>query len=344
MRVIDKPVAAAALEGFDPHIGLLGSAGLRPSGLAVVDASYIFDRAAARLRRAIAPEGESFGRVGSVRLFAPARTARELALNVDLAARRLHVSGADMRRVIAGDLVPRIRFVNLPSSNDLADGRLKTLFDMDPDDIDLGRLGLLLAPCHVYSHDKHLRIAGFSLSVEELDSVLAAGLQIELGDGAIVTSGYAVRAGALGVSGAVRGIAVRLEVPIWVVALAGALLVAGGVWWTLSNPERKAKAEDLFKKLAVSAGDVAARRLAGQQLLESTSVRPTVTSVESRIFRALAFSGGPLLASEIHAAMATDGEAPTPGWIRTFMASHPAFVRVGAHRWQLGRQLAAAPA
>jgi hypothetical protein len=182
------------------------------------------------------------------------------------------------------------------------------------------------------------------LKVIRCISVLAAGLQIDIGDSAIVTTGYAVRAGALGISGAVRGIAVRLEVPIWVVALAAALLVAGGVWWTLSTPERKANAEELLKKLAVSAGDVAARRHAGQQMLESTSLLPAVTTVETRIFRALAFSHGPLLASEIRRAIAGDGEGPTPRWIARFMASHPSFVRVGAHRWQLGRYLAIAPA
>lgn len=262
---------------------------------------------------------------------------------VDTAARRLHVAPSALRNIVLTQFVSRTRFVDLPTTDELADSRLKSLFDMDIDDIDLGRLGLLLAPCHVYSHDKHLRIAGFSLTVEELDAVLEAGMQVQISDGAFVATGYAARAGALGVGTAVKGIAVRLEVPVWVVALVGALLVAGGVWWTLSTPERKARAEEVLKRIAFGAGELAARRQAGQQLLETTSLEPGAATLESRIFRVLAIAREPMLASEVQAALPADGHTPTAGWIRRFLAAHPSFVRVGPHRWQLGRQLAAFP-
>jgi hypothetical protein len=189
---------------------------------------------------------------------------------------------------------------------------LKTLFSMDPNDVELGRLALLLAPCHVYSHDKHLRISGFSLSLDELDAVIAAGVAVEISDGALVTTGFAMRAGSAGLNGAVKGIAVRLEIPVWVVALVGALLVAGGVWWTLSTPERRAKTEDLLKRLALTASDLAARRAAGKELLERTSLPAAVPSLENRLFRVLAIARVPLLPSEIREAFGSDGEATTP--------------------------------
>jgi hypothetical protein len=339
IRLLDEPHTASGV-GFDPHVGLVGTFGLRPSGLAVVDASYIFNRAAERIGRSTAGLAAGVGGFGSVRYFAPTRIAHELAWNMDAAARRLRVPALRLRQVVWNEFITRTRFVDLPPADEFADGRLRSLSDMDRDDIDVGRLGLLLAPCHVYSHDKHLRIAGFSLTVEELDAVIAAGVQIEISDGAIATTGFAVHAGTMGVSGAVKGIAVRLEVPIWVVALVGALLIAGGMWWTLSAPERKAKAEELLKRLAIGAGEMAARRLAGQQLLETTSLRPATPTLESRIFRTLAVARSPLLPSEIHGLLAADGPAPAAGWIRTFLGSHPAFVRVGAHRWQLGHLLA----
>jgi hypothetical protein len=43
---------------------------------------------------------------------------------------------------------------------------------------------------------------------------------------------------------------------------------------------------------------------------------------------------------DVKSTLANDGDAPTVGWIRAFLVSHPAFVPVGPHRWQLGRQLA----
>ena len=334
IRLIDAPAT-----GYDPHIGLVGSSGLKPTSLAVVDTSYILDRAARRVRGAVVPTVDSFGGIGSIRLFAPMRVANELRWNVRSAARRLGVPPDALSRVVWTDFVTRTRFVELPPPNDLDDSRLRRLFDMDPEDIDLGRLGLKLAPSHVYSHDKHLRIAGFSLAIEELDAVLAAGLAIEVSDGALVTTGFAVRAGAAGVSGAVKGIAVRLEVPLWFVGLVAALIVAGGVWWSLSTPERRAKAEEVLRRLAVPANGMVERRVAGKNLLERTSLQVPVPNIENRIFRALALARGPLLAGEIHAMLAEGSDAPSLGWIRLFLTSNPAFVRVGPHRWQLGRQI-----
>jgi hypothetical protein len=336
IRLIDSPT-----RGYDPHIGLVGNSGLKPTSLAVVDTSYILDRAARRLRGGTPlPTPDTFGGIGSIRLFAPMRVAHELRWTLGSAARRLGVPRDALSRVVTTDFITRTRFVDLPPSNDLYDERLKRLFKMDPEDIDLGRLGLLLAPSHVYSHDKHLRIAGFSLAIEDLDAVLAAGLAIEVSDGALVTTGFAVRAGAAGVSGAAKGIAVRLEVPLWVVGLIAALLVAGGVWWSLSTPERRAKAQEILLQLAGPATGMAERRVAGKDLLDRTSLRVPAPSLENRIFRALAVARGPLLAGEIHALLAESGDAPAVGWVREFLASHAAFARVGPHRWQLGRQLA----
>lgn len=335
IRLIDPPAT-----GFDPHIGLVGNAGLKPSSLAVVDTSYIFDRAASRLRSVNPANVGTSGGLGSIRLFAPTRVAKELTWKIDSAARNLGVPRDALERVVWTDFVARTRFVELPPTDDLDDSRLKRLFEMDRSDLDLGRLGLMLAPAHIYSHDKHLRIAGFSLTIAELDAVVAAGLAVEVSDGTLITTGFGIRAGAAGVSGAVKGIAIRLEVPIWVVGLVAALIVAGGLWWSLSTPERRAKADDVLRTLAGTASTMAEHRVAGKDLLERTSLQVLSPSIENRVFRALALARGPLLTTEIQSILAVDGDAPSVGWIRAFLISHPAFVRVGPYRWQLGRQLA----
>lgn len=128
------------------------------------------------------------------------------------------------------------------------------------------------------------------------------------------------------------------------VGLVAALIFAGGVWWSLSTPERRAKADEILRTLAGAAGTMAERRVAGKDLLLRTSLQNPVPSLENRVFRALALARGPLLASEIQSTLANDGDAPTVGWIRSFLVSHPAFVPVGPHRWQLGRQLASTQA
>jgi hypothetical protein len=120
IRLIEKPTVEPAL-GSDPHFGLVGTAGLSPSGLAVVDASYIFDRAAERVHRTSPALGATVGSLGSVRFFAPTRIARELAWNVDAAARRLHIPANALRYVVSTEFVTRTRFVDLPPTNDLVD-------------------------------------------------------------------------------------------------------------------------------------------------------------------------------------------------------------------------------
>jgi hypothetical protein len=324
---------------FDPHLGLVGVAGLRPSALAVVDTSFILDRAAEQIRDPRA-NIKTLG-VGSVRLFAPTRVANELVWNYESAARRRGVDPAALHTMVWQEFAPKIRFVDLPRVDVLNDTRLRDLGGMDADDLDLGRLGLLLAPCHVYSHDKHLRISGFAPpTIEDLDAVLAAGLAVEVSDGALVTTGFVVRLGARGASGAANAVAVRLQVPIWVVALVVGILIGGLVTWAMSSPERRAKADVALAKTIAIAGELAERRLTGQALLERTSIPAPVPSAETRILRALALARSPLLASEVEAVLLVDGNTPSVAWIRQFLARHPACVKVGRYRWQLGRQMA----
>jgi len=323
---------------FDPHLGLAGAAGLPPSALVSVDTNFILDQAAARLG-ALIPVVSTMG-VGSIRLFAPTRVANELAWNYSAAARHRRVNPDRLLEVVNEQFMPRIRFVDMPPVDLPRDKRLMLLNGRDEDDLDVGYLGLLLSPSHVFSHDKHLRMSGFAPpTIEDLNTILAAGLAIEVSDGALVTTGFGVRVSAAGAGYAANAIAVRLEIPLWMVGLVAAIVVGLGVKWALSTPERRDKAGRALVAVAAEVGRMAERRALGQAVLEQRSLEAPVAFLESRVFRALALADHPLLAREVQAAIDPGGETLTEREVRDFLSTHPSFVRVGRYRWQLGRRL-----
>jgi hypothetical protein len=182
---------------FDPHLGLAGSTGLRPTALASIDTSLILDQAAARLGANVQIV-QSIG-MGSIRHFAPMRVADELAWNYRAAARRRRVDPEGMCRLLTEDFMPRIRFIDLPPFLAGFDRRLDDLTERDSDgaDPDVAYLGLLLSPSLVFSRDRDLRQTGFApATIEELDLVLAAGLSVEISDGALVATGFVANLGA----------------------------------------------------------------------------------------------------------------------------------------------------
>ncbi len=207
-------------------------------------------------------------------------------------------------------------------------------------DRDVAYLGLLLAPSHVFSHDRHLRMPGFApATIDDLNTILAAGVAVEVADGALVTTGFAVRAGAAGASYTGNAIAVRLQIPLWVVGLFAAIVFGLVVKWALSTPERRDKAAQALLTIGAEVAKMAERQALGQALLEQRSLESPVASLESRMFRALALARQPLLAREIQAAIDPRGGIPTEREVRDFLVGHPSFARIGRYRWQLGRQL-----
>lgn len=325
---------------FDPHLGLAGSAGLRPTALASIDTSLILDQAAARLGANVQIV-QTMG-MGSIRHFAPMRVADELAWNYRAAARRRRVNPEAMYTLLTEDFMPRIRFVDLPPIPAGFDRRLDdlTVRDSDGADPDVAYLGLLLSPSLVFSRDRDLRQTGFApATIEELDLVLAAGLSVEISDGALVATGFVANLGATGASSVANAIAVRLQIPLWVVALAAIALLGFGTYWALSTPERRDKVARLLAPAAEEVAKLVERRAAAKALLEHTSIQAASNSFENRMFRALAFSREPLLANDLRSLLAATGPVPDERWLRQYLAAHPSFVRRRAHRWQLGRHM-----
>jgi hypothetical protein len=337
---MNRDVSSEGSMNFDAHLGLVGSAGLRPTALASIDTSLILDQAAARLGANIQIV-QSMG-MGSIRHFAPMRVADELAWNYRAAARRRRVDPEGMYRLLTEDFMPRIRFVDLPPFPAGFDGRLDDLTALDSDgaDPDVAYLGLLLSPSVVFSRERDLRQTGFApATLEELDLVLAAGLSLEISDGALVATGFVANLGAAGASSVANAIAVRFQIPLWVVVLAAIAAVGFGTYWALSTPERRDKVGRLLAPAAEEVAKLVERRAAAKVLLERTSIHSASDSFENRVFRALAFSREPLLASELRSLLVATGPVPDERWLRQYLTTHPSFVRRRAHRWQLGRQM-----
>jgi hypothetical protein len=325
---------------LDPHLGLAGNAGLRPTAFASIDTSLILDQAAARLGANI-PVVQTLG-IGSIRHFAPTRVANELAWTYVTAARRYHLDPERMYTLLIEDFMPRIRFVDLPPIPGDFDQRLQAVAmrDRTGADPDVAYLGLLLSPSLVLSRDRDLRLTGFApATLEELNLVLAAGMTVEISDGALVTTGFAVSIGAQGASTAFNAIAVRLQVPIWIVLIVAFGLVGFGTYWALSAPERREKLGRLLLPAAEEVAKLMERRAAAKALLDQSSVQAPAPSFENRAFRCLAVAREPLLARELLAVLAESGPAPSEAWLRDYLAAHPSIVRKQSHRWQLGRQL-----
>lgn len=327
---------------FDPHIGLAGNAGLRPTAFASIDTSLILDQAAARLGANVQVV-QTMG-MGSIRHFAPMRVANELALNYATAARRYHIAPERMYALLNQDIMPRIRFVDLPPIPAETDWRLKAVSDRENDpngaDPDVAYLGLLLSPALVLSRDRDHRLTGFApRTLEDLNRVLAAGLSVEISDGAFVTTGFVANLGATGASTAVKAIAVRLQIPIWIVLIIALGLVGFGTYWALSTPERREKFGRMLEPAAEGVMKLMEQRAAGKDLLERSSVLASTPSFENRLFRALAGVREPVLVRELLEVLAETGSVPGEPWLRQYMTAHPSFVRRRAHRWQLGRQM-----
>ncbi len=140
---------------FDPHRGLVAWAGRHPSLIAACDSDYLLDIAI----RKILGDRDHFpvAGIGTARCFAPMRFADELCWNYAKAARRNGVEPQAVFDALNSEIMPYVRFVELTKDFHCNDSRLSLLFEADQDDLDLGRLALLLAPCHVLSLDKHLR-------------------------------------------------------------------------------------------------------------------------------------------------------------------------------------------
>jgi type II secretory pathway pseudopilin PulG len=238
--------------------------------------------------------------------------------------------------------MPHIRFVDLADSPLYDDSRLRMLEAADEDDVDLGRLAMLLAPCQVLSLDKHLRHSKLAPAThEKREELIAAGLQIEVSDGAVVGAAFGVQIAAGGLSHGVRSVSVRVEAPGWLVGITLLGIVSVVTTWVLWSPQRRAKVARAIEVAGAMIENMQSQRAEALATVEQVSVSPPASDdPERQIARTLAVSNSSMLASEIRSVLcASDHEALGVGEILRILRENSAFVLVDRNRWQLGQRL-----
>jgi predicted nucleic acid-binding protein len=310
--------------------------------IVVVDTCYLFDEAIARLRDTGSGLPLGVGGLGLLPWYAPEIVANELARTYESVARRARVDPDALLRVLTDVYLPAIRFVALDDTDQREDRRVAAVAHMDADDVDQARLALLLAPAQLYSADKHLRLPGLAPADRKaLDLVVAAEATVREGDAIVMAAVTFTGASGAGAMHGARQLAVRLEVPVWIVALAGLGGAALAVRWIARSPERRARAAAISRELGTAFAECLADTHDARHYLHATSIQPSEQpSHVARVARALIISRTPLLAADLHQRLAArEDDPPTIIELRALLRDHPAFVRVERSRWQLGQTL-----
>jgi hypothetical protein len=237
------------------------------------------------------------------------------------------------------EYLPALRFVTVDSS-DVVDPMVLAI--PDPDDVPTGQLAKLIAPCVVFSEDKHLRLPG--LAPEDWLSV--AQFAIDLVEGA-TGQRIPVNAATLPVSSAVeliKFVGRRTGVSPWLIGG----IVAGAVTLALKNPERRQAigkyvmpVVEAYSKRFQQAIALEQRGLEGVR--EAILPAPAVPTHEQQVAIVLARQREPLLAREIQERMQRHFPAelvPTVAEVRAVLKDGSEFIQPERYRWQFGREAA----
>ncbi|MEU4086454.1 hypothetical protein [Streptomyces aureus] len=212
----------------------------------------------------------------------------------------------------------------------------------DTDDVPTGWLAKLIAPCVVFSDDKHLKKPGFAPK----DWQRAAKSVLDIADGVrdqVVT----VNAAALPARGFV-GLVKLLgrQTGISPCAISAAVL-SGGALLLKKSDRRKAAASFAIKALEVVGTKLQAataqERRGVEKLREVILAAPSRPTIRQQVAIVLARQAEPLLAAEVHEliyAHFPDESAVDLQAVRTVLEEGPEFLRVQRYRWQLGREVA----
>jgi hypothetical protein len=280
---------------------------------------------------------------GTATLYAPDHVYSEVYEHLPRIAASTKLPTSELRARFAEQYLPTLRFVTVDTTH-VDDPQVLAI--TDPDDVPLGQLAKLIAPCVVFSADKHLRKPGLAPD----DWLLAAQFAIDLVDAAMREQrvGQAAHGLSLPVSGAIelaKFVGRRTGLPGWALGL----LAGSGVAYALWTPERRKAvskyllpALDAYTKEVSEAALLRQRGLAG--LREVLLPAPTAPSVKQQTAIILARQREPLLAREIQAHMLKHFASelvPTVNELRALLTDNSEFVQPERYRWQFGRRVEA---
>lgn len=258
---------------------------------------------------------------------------RELGWVYQKAARGYRVDAEELRRLLESEYLPRIPVVRTPRR----DGARAPEIDhvRDPDDRAHAQLARLIAPCTVYSHDKHLRRPGYAppdraAYDSRLAQVAAVALYLELQIGAAV---------GLNLTGVATSAAVRAVLRHSGAARVGvaAVLAAGATAITLAlrSPSRRGQIVAALAEMAEAVGALVQDGVAARQALAASPlVQPDLEpALEVRLASLLARRPA-LTITEMRSGL--ESEVPPHAVVKAALEGHPSFERDARGHWTLG--------
>jgi hypothetical protein len=235
--------------------------------------------------------------------------------------------------------LPVLRLVRVEAGN-IVDPQVLAI--TDPDDVPTGQLAKLIAPCVVFSEDRHLRLPGFAPD----DWRSAAQYVVDLMEAATrehaATHRIDVASMPLSVViELIKYVGRRTGIPPW---LLGGIVIGGGALLLKDSERRKTIGKyvgplvDAYNNELRQATMREQRGLAG--LREIILPAPTVPTVKQQVAIVLARQQQPLLAGEIQERMLDHFSAElvsAVAEVRAVLKDGPEFVQFERYRWQFGR-------
>jgi hypothetical protein len=238
------------------------------------------------------------------------------------------------------EYLPALRFVTVDST-EIVDPQVLAITDAD--DRPTGLLAKLIAPCVVFSEDKHLRLPG--LAPEDWLSV--AQFAIDLVEGA-TGQRIPVTAATLPVSSAIELIKLvgrRTGVPPWLIGG----VVVGAFALAVRSPERRQAIGKYVMPVVEAYSKRFQQAMAQEQhgldgLREVLLAAPAAPTVKQQTAIVLARQSEALLAREIQERIQRHFLAelvPTVAEVRAVLKDGSEFVQPERYRWQFGREAGA---
>lgn len=236
--------------------------------------------------------------------------------------------------------LPLLRFVTVDMT-EIIDPAVLAITDLD--DRPTGQLAKLIAPCVVFSEDRHLRKPGLApedwrlVTTFAVDLVEAAGKQYQI---AKTTNSLSIP-----VSGAIELIKFagrRTGLSPWLIG--GVVVGVGAI--VLQDPERRKMVGNyvmpIFDAIGKEMSGASAQEQRGLQGLREVMLpAPAQPSVKQQVAIVLARQRSPLLAREVQEHMLRDFPrelVPSVAEVRTALKDGSEFVQSERYRWQFGRQ------
>lgn len=241
----------------------------------------------------------------------------------------------NLRRRFEDSYLPAIRFVDMHDV--FADHPMAlAVAARDVKDKPTGQLAVLMEVTDflVFSRDRSLKDPG--LAPLEIGPVIASAKALGLADAVLPSTVVVGNLTVMLLGGTVDSASKHLRVPKPV----GLALIAVLIGWVLVKQDRRAMIGRGFGVAMSAFTQLLALGEAARLELEAAFIEAYESpAIESHIARSLALARGPLLVREIREEFIRVGQPdPTPSakTILSRLGELPCFVKVGAHRWQLG--------